>query len=99
MIKRKRKERGRGVASHFKYNRKPIYFVQVECLRKKCLLFGFLNVSKKKRWPKNKRMLLQANTEAEEEEEGPDSQPNMQPCIRNDNSFGFVDGNKKSKNK
>lgn len=77
---------------HFKYNRKPIYFVQVKCLREKkfALWFSTKNL-RRGAW----LTLTKLRTRCRKtngcccRQTGPDSQTARHPCIRNDNSYGF----------
>lgn len=77
---------------HFKYNRKPIYFVQVKCLREKkfALWFSTKNL-RRGAW----LTLTKLRTRCRKtngcccRQTGPDSQTAKHPCIRNDNSYGF----------
>lgn len=86
---------------HFKYNRKPIYFVQVKCLREKkfALWFSTKNL-RRGAW----LTLTKLRTRCRKtngcccRQTGPDSQTARHPCIRNDNSYGF-DGEMAQKKK
>lgn len=86
---------------HFKYNRKPIYFVQVKCLREKkfALWFSTKNL-RRGAW----LTLTKLRTRCRKtngcccRQTGPDSQTAKHPCIRNDNSYGF-DGEMAQKKK